>query len=86
MKLAVNLSTEVNTEKLISDGFDEVVLATGIVPRTLDIKGFEHPKVKSYLNVLRDKEEVGHKVAIIGAGGIGFDIACYSSRRKIVNH
>ena len=80
--ISVNLSTEVNTEKLISDGFDEVVLATGIVPRTLDIKGFEHPKVKSYLNVLRDKEEVGHKVAIIGAGGIGFDIACYLAEEK----
>ncbi|MDO7086569.1 NADPH-dependent 2,4-dienoyl-CoA reductase [Pseudocolwellia sp. AS88] len=82
LDISVNLSTEVNTEKLKSDGFDEVVLATGIVPRTLDIKGFEHPKVKSYLNVLRDKEEIGHKVAIIGAGGIGFDIACYLAEEK----
>ena len=80
--ITVNLSTEVSADKLISDGFDEVVLATGIVPRTLDIKGFEHPKVKSYLNVLRDKEVIGNKVAIIGAGGIGFDIACYLAEEK----
>lgn len=56
-------------------GFDEIVLATGIRPRLPQIKGIDHPKVLSYLDVLRDKKTVGQKVAIIGAGGIGFDTA-----------
>jgi 2,4-dienoyl-CoA reductase (NADPH2) len=59
--------------------FDEVVLATGIVPRKLDIPGLDHPKVLSYLDVLRDKKPVGRKVAIVGAGGIGVDTAEYLS-------
>ena len=57
--------------------YDEVILATGIVPRTLDIDGIEHPMVMNYLNVLRDHKAVGQRVAIIGAGGIGFDVAEY---------
>lgn len=59
--------------------FDEVVLATGIVPRKLDIPGLDHPSVLSYLDVLRDKKTVGKRVAIIGAGGIGVDTAEYLS-------
>ncbi len=55
--------------------FDEVVLATGIVPRKLDIPGLDNPKVLTYLDVLRDKKPVGKKVAIVGAGGIGVDTA-----------
>lgn len=66
-----------SVEGLTSAGFDEVVLATGIVPRHLDLPGADHPKVLSYLNVLRDHQAVGSKVAIIGAGGIGFDVAEY---------
>ncbi len=57
--------------------FDEVILATGIKPRTPNIKGIDHPKVLSYIDVLKHKKEVGKKVAIIGAGGIGFDVAEY---------
>jgi len=58
-------------------GFDEVVLASGIVPRTPQIPGIDHPSVLSYLDVIRDKRPVGPRVAIIGAGGIGFDTAEY---------
>ena len=54
-----------------------MVLATGILPRTPEIEGIEHPMVLSYLDVLRDKAHVGKRVAIIGAGGIGFDVAEY---------
>ncbi|GAA5138073.1 FAD-dependent oxidoreductase [Thalassotalea piscium] len=75
--VTIELNTEVDADKLVEMGFDEVVLATGIIPRKLTIPGSDHPKVKSYLQVLRDKEPVGDKVAIIGAGGIGFDVGCY---------
>ncbi|VVT54470.1 2,4-dienoyl-CoA reductase [NADPH] (EC [Kosakonia radicincitans] len=60
--------------------FDEVILACGIEPRIPPIEGIDHPKVLSYLDVLRDKAPVGESVAIIGCGGIGFDTAMYLSQ------
>ncbi len=57
--------------------FDEVVLATGIAPRQLPLEGVTHPKVLSYIEVLRDKKPVGKRVAVIGAGGIGMDTSEY---------
>ncbi|MFI6018902.1 FAD-dependent oxidoreductase [Streptomyces sp. NPDC051287] len=56
-------------------GYDEVVVATGVTPRTPDIPGVDHPRVLGYLDVLRDDAPVGDRVAILGAGGIGFDVA-----------
>ena len=82
LDIKLNLNSEQSTEQLIESNFDEVVLATGIIPRKLDINGIDHKKVKSYLQVIRDKEEVGQRVAIIGAGGIGFDVACYLAEEK----
>lgn len=73
----LKLNTKVSAEDLRD--FDEVVLATGITPRVPPIPGVDHPKVLSYLDVLRDKKTVGKSVAIIGAGGIGFDVAEYLS-------
>ena len=58
-------------------GYDEIVVATGVSPRTPQIEGVDHPSVVNYLDVLRHGAEVGERVAIIGAGGIGFDIAEY---------
>ena len=55
--------------------FDEVIVATGVTPRDPKIPGQEHPKVLSYIDVLRERKPVGERVAIIGAGGIGFDVA-----------
>jgi 2,4-dienoyl-CoA reductase (NADPH2) len=55
--------------------FDEVIIATGVTPRDPMIPGQEHPKVLSYIDVLRHRKPVGERVAIIGAGGIGFDVA-----------
>jgi len=75
--IPVHLNNEQSAESLLAAGFDEVILATGIKPRKLTIEGIEHPKVLSYLQVLGDKKPVGKKVAIIGAGGIGFDVATY---------
>ncbi len=56
-------------------GFDEIVIATGVTPRGIDFRGADHAKVMSYLDVLQGNVVVGKKVAIIGAGGIGFDVA-----------
>ncbi|QFI53889.1 NADPH-dependent 2,4-dienoyl-CoA reductase [Aeromonas simiae] len=70
-----------SAESLLGGGFDEVVLATGIRPRTPAIPGIDHPKVLSYLDVLREHQPVGQKVAVIGAGGIGFDVAEYLVER-----
>jgi 2,4-dienoyl-CoA reductase (NADPH2) len=76
-KVDVRLSTRVNADQLKAGGYDEVVLATGIVPRTPAIDGVDHAKVMSYLDVLRDGKPVGENVAVIGAGGIGFDVSEY---------
>ncbi|WP_231760009.1 NADPH-dependent 2,4-dienoyl-CoA reductase [Microbulbifer elongatus] len=71
----VRLNTVANAENLAE--FDEVIIATGISPRKPPITGIDHPKVLTYLEVLKDKKPVGKSVAIIGAGGIGFDVAEY---------
>ncbi|MFC5477592.1 FAD-dependent oxidoreductase [Massilia suwonensis] len=69
----VQLNRRVTREELLAAGFDEVIVATGVRMRMPNIPGIDHPKVLSYLAVLRDKAPVGKRVAIIGAGGIGFD-------------
>ncbi|MGA5468283.1 FAD-dependent oxidoreductase [Streptomyces arboris] len=73
LDVELRLSTRADAETL--DGFDEIVLATGVEPRTPAIPGTDHPNVVSYLDVLRDGAPVGDRVAIVGAGGIGFDVA-----------
>ncbi|QDZ29358.1 NADPH-dependent 2,4-dienoyl-CoA reductase [Noviherbaspirillum sp. UKPF54] len=69
------LGKKVTRDELLQQGFDEVIVATGIVPRTPKIDGVDHPKVLSYLDVLQRNAPVGKRVAVIGAGGIGFDIS-----------
>ncbi|MFJ3645289.1 FAD-dependent oxidoreductase [Streptomyces murinus] len=71
--VAVRLGTWVGAEGLAD--YDEVVVATGVTPRTPDIPGVDHPRVLGYLDVLRDGAPVGERVAVLGAGGIGFDVA-----------
>lgn len=71
----VHLNSEQNVESLSDANFEQVVLATGIKPREVNIEGIQHPKVMNYIDVLGDNQAVGKKVAIIGAGGIGFDVA-----------
>ncbi len=71
----LRLGTRADAALLKSAGFDEVIVATGVTPRTLSIPGSDHPSVLSYVDVLRDKKPVGSRVAVIGAGGIGFDVS-----------
>ena len=76
--VTLRLNHRVTADDLLN--FDETILATGITPRTPPIEGIDHPKVLTYLDVLRDKAPVGQRVAIIGCGGIGFDTAMYLSQ------
>ena len=73
----LRLGHRVEAAQLIEGGYDEIVLATGIRPRVPAIDGVDHPKVLGYLDVLQGDRPVGERVAIIGAGGIGFDVAEY---------
>ncbi len=71
----VHLNTRVQAEHLAARHYDGVIIATGVVPRDPQIEGQDHPKVLSYIDVLQKRVAVGKRVAIIGAGGIGFDVA-----------
>ena len=75
----LHLNTRAEVALLASQGFDEVVVATGVAPRQVRIEGIEHPMVLSYIEVLKGIMPVGERVAIIGAGGIGFDVAEFLS-------
>ncbi len=75
--VSLKLNKRVSAKDLTAAGFKQVVLATGVSPRVPEIEGIGHPKVVGYLDVLRDKCQVGKTVALIGAGGIGFDTAEY---------
>ena len=71
----LRLNTRVDVQQLVAGEFDEIILATGIAPRTPAIPGIDHPKVLSYLDVILQRKPVGASVAVIGAGGIGFDVS-----------
>ncbi len=73
--IVLELNHRVSAKELLAGGYDQVVLATGVTPRLPTIEGIDHPKVCGYLDVLRGKRSVGQTVALIGAGGIGFDVA-----------
>ncbi|MCB9034267.1 MAG: NADPH-dependent 2,4-dienoyl-CoA reductase [Chitinophagales bacterium] len=74
-QIKVNLNTRVEPADL--QAYDEVVVATGVNPRHINMEGIDHPKVLSYIDVLKHHKPVGEKVAVIGAGGIGFDVCEY---------
>ena len=76
-KVTVKLNKHVTAEDIKNDQFDAVIVATGIKPRILKIEGIDHPKVLNYIDVLKLKKPVGKRVAVIGAGGIGFDVSEY---------
>ncbi|MBE7634842.1 FAD-dependent oxidoreductase [Tenacibaculum finnmarkense genomovar ulcerans] len=76
-KVTVKLNTRVSADDLSKGDFDEVIIATGITPRMPRINGIEHEKVLNYIDVIKHKKPVGKRVAVIGAGGIGFDVSEY---------
>ncbi|HRF07923.1 MAG TPA: NADPH-dependent 2,4-dienoyl-CoA reductase [Xanthobacteraceae bacterium] len=76
----IRLNEIASAEQLKKQGYDHVVVATGIKPRKLDIEGADHPSVLSYIDVLQNRKPVGRRVAIIGMGGIGHDVA------ELLNH
>ncbi|MCH2021901.1 MAG: NADPH-dependent 2,4-dienoyl-CoA reductase [Saprospiraceae bacterium] len=78
----LKLNQKINAEDLIGQ-FDEVILATGIKPRVIKLDGIDHEKTLTYIDVLRDNKPVGKRVAVIGAGGIGFDVSEYLSHEGI---
>jgi 2,4-dienoyl-CoA reductase (NADPH2) len=73
----LRLNREAKPEQLAAEGYDAVILASGVTPRKPEIPGIDHASVLSYVDVLRHKKTVGKRVAIVGAGGIGFDVAEY---------
>jgi len=84
-KVRIQLNTIANAEKLNGLNFDEVVIATGVTPRKVEFEGADHANVLSYRDVLWDKQTVGKRVAIVGAGGIGFDVAEFLSHEKTLS-
>lgn len=76
-QVELHLGTMATVENLLDGKYDDYVVATGVKPRQPGISGEDHPKVLSYIDVLLHKKPVGRRVAIIGAGGIGFDVAEY---------
>ncbi|MDO6841669.1 NADPH-dependent 2,4-dienoyl-CoA reductase [Paraglaciecola chathamensis] len=78
-KVTVKLNTRVTASDLNDSDFDDVIVATGIEPRTPPIEGIDHAKVMTYIEVIKEHKPVGKKVAVIGAGGIGFDVSEFLS-------
>nr|WP_278357630.1 NADPH-dependent 2,4-dienoyl-CoA reductase [Acinetobacter lwoffii] len=78
-RIKLQLNHKASLEELAQSNFDDIVVATGVTPRQLEIPGVDHAKVLSYLDVLKERKPVGQRVAIIGAGGIGFDTAEFLS-------
>jgi 2,4-dienoyl-CoA reductase (NADPH2) len=74
-KVDVRLGMRATSDILAHENFDHIIIATGIMPRKPDIDGIDHPSVVSYLDVLLGRAKVGQRVAIIGTGGIGYDVA-----------
>jgi 2,4-dienoyl-CoA reductase (NADPH2) len=82
----LHLNTRMDADALKAGKFDSVIVATGVTPRDPKIPGQDHPKVLNYIDVLLHKKPVGQRVAILGAGGIGFDVAEYLAHGTDLGH
>ncbi|MDO9380946.1 MAG: NADPH-dependent 2,4-dienoyl-CoA reductase [Nocardioidaceae bacterium] len=78
----VHLGTRVDVDSLVGAGWDDVVVATGVRPRVPEVEGVDHPSVVTYAEALRGERAVGDRVAIMGAGGVGFDVAEFCTSRS----
>ncbi|MCK8045440.1 NADPH-dependent 2,4-dienoyl-CoA reductase [Shewanella sp. 1CM18E] len=74
-KVELRLNTRLDASVVRDEKFDEIVMSSGVKPRAIDLPGFDNPKVVDYQKVLNGEVQIGQKVALIGAGGIGFDMA-----------
>jgi 2,4-dienoyl-CoA reductase (NADPH2) len=74
-QVTVRLGASISAQELLETGFDDIVISTGVAPRHAEITGIDHPMVLTYIDVLEKEKPVGARVAVIGAGGIGFDVA-----------
>ncbi|WOE75637.1 NADPH-dependent 2,4-dienoyl-CoA reductase [Alterisphingorhabdus coralli] len=75
LDISLKLNTRADAEMLAAGGYDEVIIATGIRPRVPDLAGIDHPKAIGYIDAIVGRKPIGRRVAIMGAGGIGFDVA-----------
>lgn len=85
MGVELHLNTHVGGRDLVDQGYDAIIIATGLRPRKLEIPGSDHPKVVDYVDVLNSRHEIGSCVAIIGAGGIGVDTAIFLTHGRTEN-
>ena len=83
LDITLRLNTAADAALLRAEGFGEVIVATGITPRRPDIPGIDHPKVVPYIDAILGRRSIGRRVAIIGAGGIGFDVATLVSHAGV---
>jgi 2,4-dienoyl-CoA reductase (NADPH2) len=74
-RVTVHLDTSISARELLETGYDDIVVSTGVAPRHVEIPGIDHPMVLTYIDVLGKGKPVGARVAVVGAGGIGFDVA-----------
>jgi 2,4-dienoyl-CoA reductase (NADPH2) len=74
-RVTVRLGTTISAQELLETGYDDIVVSTGVAPRQVEIPGIDHPMVLTYIDVLGKGKPVGARVAVVGAGGIGFDVA-----------
>ena len=81
----VRTGSRMSAEQLLSDGFDQVVVATGVVPRIPEIEGINHPMVMNYQQLLSGEQEAGEVVAVLGAGGIGVDVSEFLTRERNID-
>ncbi|WP_168582902.1 NADPH-dependent 2,4-dienoyl-CoA reductase [Gephyromycinifex aptenodytis] len=79
----LHLQTEADADLIAAGGYDEVVLATGVLPRELDIEGFDDGAVISYADLLSGRRTAGERVAVVGAGGIGIDVSEYLTHDQV---
>lgn len=85
LPVTINLGKPATTGELTSGNFDDIVIATGVTPRIPDIAGLDHPMVINYQQLLQQQPKLGKRVAIIGAGGIGMDVAEFLSSHEQVD-